>query len=453
MSSSTVNSDLLQFVLRTPRWFWFAAGGLLLIVGAGVLGEALLIVLGLQLLGLTNTVYWAVLITNFIFWVGISHAGVMISAILRLTHAEWRRPITRSAEVLAVFALLTAALFPLIHSGRVWRTAYWVFPYDFPRGIWPDVRSALVWDPSAILTYLSGTLLFVYVDLIPDLATARDRTTRGLRHHAYRALALGFHGTARQWRIQASAGLLLSALILPVFVSVHSIVAWDLSMATLPGWHTTVLAPYFVIGAVHSGVAGVVMVMAALRRVLRLEHYIRASHFDTIGRLQIVVAFGYLFFSFLDFSFGLFGRDPVEQRIWELRVFEAPQNILLLIQVLTTLVIPLPIWFVARLRHNPAAMFWTAILVNVGMWLERYLLVITPESFKQPFVFTWVSTYEPRPLEYLFTVVSVALVVTGLLLFAKLLPIVPLWDVKEGEVVAASMKVGRRVVDGAVHAD
>jgi Ni/Fe-hydrogenase subunit HybB-like protein len=452
LPAPTINADLLRFVLRTPRWFWIALGALALILGVGLLGELVMIVIGLQVMGLTNTVYWAVLITNFIFWVGISHAGVMISAILRLTHAEWRRPITRSAEVLAVFALLTAAIFPLIHTGRVWRTIYWVFPYDFTRGIWPDVRSALIWDPSAILTYLTGTLLFVYVDLIPDAATARDRTT-GWRRGAFGLLAVGFRGTHRQWRIQAIAGMLLSALILPVFVSVHSIVAWDLSMAILPGWHTPILAPYFVIGAVHSGVAGVVVVMAALRRFLHLERYIRRRHFETIGRLQIVVAFGYLFFFLMDFYFGLSSRDAVEERIWELRLFDSPTNVLLAVQLVTTLLIPLPLWFIRRVRTSVGWMCGISLLLNVGMWLERYILVVTPLSFKQPFVFTWVNTYEPRPIEYLFTVASVALVATGLLVFAKLLPIVPVWDVKEGEVFGTHIRIGRRDVPAALHED
>src|SRR5205085_1157014 len=265
----------------------------------------------LQILGLSNTQLWAVLITNFVFWVGISHAGVMISSILRLTQAEWRRPITRSAEVLALFALATAGLFPLIHSGRVWRTMYWVFPYDFTRNIWPNVRSALIWDPSAIVTYLTGTLLFIYVDLIPDLAVARDRSS-GWRQSLYRVLALGFTGRLRQWRVQEAAGMLLSALVLCVFVSVHSIVAWDFAMALLPGWHSTALAPYFVIGAVHSGVAGVVITMAALRRALGAQGYITADHLDAIGRLQIVVVLAYFFFYITDLYFGLFARDPLE---------------------------------------------------------------------------------------------------------------------------------------------
>jgi molybdopterin-containing oxidoreductase family membrane subunit len=269
LSSAKVNDDLLRFPLHTPLWFWLAAAGLGIVIGAGSVSFALMIGQGLQLLGYHNTTLWAVLITNFVFWIGISHAGVMISAILRLTQAEWRRPVTRAAEILTVFSLATAMLMPILHSGRPWRTLYWEFPYDWTRGIWMDVRSALVWDPSAIFTYLLSSSLFVYTALIPDLAVARDRSS-GLRRFFYGAAALGFRGTKRQWRLQAIAGILLSALILPVFVSVHSIVSWDFAMALVPGWHSTVFPPYFVIGAVHSGVSAVATLMAVLRFILTI---------------------------------------------------------------------------------------------------------------------------------------------------------------------------------------
>jgi len=449
LSATQINQDLLAFVLHTPRWFWLAAGGLALILGVAALGETAMIYVGLQLLGLTDTVYWAVLITNFIFWVGISHAGVMISSILRLTQAEWRRPITRAAEVLAIFSLATAGLFPLIHTGRIWRTAYWIFPYDFTRNIWPNVRSALIWDPSAIVTYLTGTVLFVYVGLIPDLAVARDRAT-GWRRSLYRRLAMGFIGTHRQWRIQSAAGMLLSALILAVFVSVHSIVAWDLSMAILPAWHSTALAPYFVIGAVHSGVAAVVTTMAVLRRALHLEDYVTREHFDAIGRLQIVVVLAYLFFFLLDLYFGLFERDPVELRIWQLRLLTPPISWLFHVQVITTLAIPFPLWLLRRVRRSIPAMLAISLVVNAGMFLERYILVVTPLLYKQPFVFTWVDAYTPRPLEYLFTGASVALVALGLLVFAKLVPIVPLWEQKQGQILHRTVVIGRSAIPAAL---
>jgi Ni/Fe-hydrogenase subunit HybB-like protein len=451
LSATRINDDLLRLPLSraTPRWFRVTVvvlGALLLSALAAV---ASLVLQGLQLLGLTDTVYWAILIANFVFFVGISHAGVMISAILRLTQAEWRRPITRSAEMLAVFSLVTAGLFPIIHSGRLWRTAYWIFPYDFNRGVWPDVRSALIWDPSAIVTYLLGTLLFVYVDLVPDAAVARDRAS-GWRKRVYAGLALGFRGTSRQWRIQSATGQLLSALVLAVFVSVHSIVAWDFAMAIQPGWHSTALAPYFVVGAVHSGVAAVVTAMVVLRRALRLERYITPQHFDTIGRLQLVVAPAYLFFFLTDFYFSVFSRDPNELRIWELRLFEPPTSVLFYIQVAAALLIPVPFWLFRRFRRNVTVMFWTSLSVNVGMWLERYLIVATPLQLKQPFTFEWIPTYVPSVVETIVTAGSFALLAFGVIVFARLLPIVPLWDVKEGQVLATTLEVGHAEIPAAI---
>jgi molybdopterin-containing oxidoreductase family membrane subunit len=321
-----------------------------------------------------------------------------------------------------------------------------VFPYDFNRGVWPDVRSALIWDPSAIVTYLLGTLLFVYVDLIPDAAVLRDRAS-GFRRRIYAGLALGFRGTTRQWRMQEVAGQLVSALVLAVFVSVHSIVAWDLSMAIQPGWHSTALAPYFVIGAVYSGVAGVLTVMILLRRGLHLDQYITENHVDALGRLLLTVAPAYFFFFLTDFYFGIFSRDPNELQIWNLRIFEPPTNILFFIQILT-LLLPVPFWLVRRFRRSFKVMFWTSLSINVGMWIERYLLVVTPLQLKQPFTFGWIPTYVPSVVEAIATVASFALVGLGIIVFAKVLPIVPLWDEKEGEVLATTVRVGRLDVPG-----
>ena len=437
-----VNHDLLQFPMHTPLWFWIAAGALGMVVAAGVLTFGLMMHVGLQLLGYTNTVYWSVLITNFVFWVGISHAGVMISAILRLTQAEWRRPVTRAAEVLTVFSLATAALFPVIHTGRPWRLIYWIFPYDFSRGVWPDIRSALVWDPSAIFTYLTSSTLFVYVAMIPDLAVARDRST-GWRRRFYGLFAMGFHGSKRQWRLQAIAGILLSALILPIFVSVHSIVSWDFAMAILPGWHSTVFPPYFVIGAVHSGVSAVATVMASLRRVFHLEDYITPDHFDALGRLLVAVATTWLFFFLMDFYFGIFRRDPTEVAVWQLRLFTPPYSTLFPIFLLTAYVIPVPIWLFRRFRRNIGVMFWTSLLVNVGMWLERYILIVPPQSFKEPFTYLWVPPYVPQPPEYILTLAGFGLVSFGFLIFAKIFPIIPLYDIKEGQVLKHEIRIGR----------
>src|SRR6266545_671590 len=444
LSPTEVNRDLLRFPLHTPLWFWFA-----IFVLAGLLAVTAMIIVGLQPLGYNNTTYWAILITNFVFWVGISHAGVMISAILRLSQAEWRRPVTRAAEVLTVFALATAAIFPLIHAGRPWRLVYWFMPYDFTRGIWPDVRSALIWDPSAIFTYLTSSALFVYVALIPDLAIARDQTT-GWRHKFYALMAMGFHGSARQWRFQAIAGILLSALILPIFVSVHTIVSFDFSMALLPGWHTTVFGPYFVIGAVHSGVSAVATLMAVLRKIFHLERYITPDHFDALGRLLVVVGTAWLFFFMMDFYFGLFMQEPSEVAVWQLRIFQMPYTLLFTVFILASYIIPVPIWLFRRARRNIAVMFWTSILVNIGMWTERYILIVPPLSAKQPFVFTWNEVYQPQIIEWILVLFSFALVCSGILLFSKIFPIIPLFDIKEGQILKRTVRIGRVTVPAVI---
>ena len=226
-----INRDLLRSILTTPNWYWVTVAIMAIIVLGAMSAAGMMINKGMGLTGLNRPVMWGFFIVNFVFWIGISHAGVMLSAILRLSKAEWRRPATRAAEVLTVFSLMTAVMMPLIHTGRPWRLVYWVYtlpfvPYDFARGIWPNVRSPLVWDPSAIFTYLTSSILFVMVALIPDMAVLRDRTT-GIRHQAYALMAMGWQGTPRQWKLQIIAGILLSALILPGSYPEFFLMVWS----------------------------------------------------------------------------------------------------------------------------------------------------------------------------------------------------------------------------------
>ena len=449
LTDRQMNRDLLDTVLNTRLWHI----ALLLLTGAlataGVLTAAYLFNRGVGILGVNRPVMWGFLIVNFIFWVGISHAGVMISAILRLAQAEWRRPVTRAAEVLTVFALATAALHPLIHAGRPWRIAYWILPYDFHRGIFPNVRSPLIWDPSAIFTYLTGSTLFVFVALLPDIAIIRDRT-RGLPHAIYSALAMGWRGTPRQWKLQAVAGILLSALILPVFVSVHSIVSWDFAIAiATEAWHATVFAPYFVIGAVHSGVSGVVTMMALLRWLFRLEDYIRPEHFDALGRLLIVVATAWFYFFFLEILFGLWLQEPPETELRTLQLLTPPWAWMFIVLLVAGYVIPVGMWLSRRVRRNIALMFWTSILVNIGMWMERFVIIVPGLMRKTPFTFTW-DVYRPTVYEFILVASSFGLVATGLLVFSKLFPLIPIWEQKEGQVFWDDVKVGQARVGGII---
>lgn len=448
LADTQINHDLLRLVERTPMTFWLVVGFLALWVATGATAWGWMIYWGLGVTGLDRPVYWAFFITNFVFWVGISHAGVMISSILRLSQAEWRRPVTRAAEVLTVFSLATAALFPIIHVGRPWRLMYWFLPYDFTRGIWPNIRSPLIWDPAAIFTYLMGASLFIYTTLLPDLAVLRDRA-RGIRHKLYSVLCLGWIGTSRQWRLQTLAGILLSAIILPVFVSVHSIVSWDFGMALVPAWHVTIFAPYFVIGAIHSGVSAVVMLMALMRRFLHLESYIKPDHFDALGRLLVVVATAWFYFFVLDFIFALYSRETQEIAVMELRLFHWPYNLLFLVFIFASFIIPVPLWLFRKVRRNVGLMFLTALLVNVGMWLERFLIIVPGLQYKQPLTFVW-GEYRPSITEIIIVTSSFALVSLGILLFSKFFPLVPIWEQKEGQRLQDEIQVVKKKVSAVI---
>ncbi|MBI4199294.1 MAG: polysulfide reductase NrfD [Chloroflexi bacterium] len=444
LSEARINRDLLRNVLKAPLWFWGLVGLLFLVVLAAAAALGFMITVGTGVMGINRPIMWGFMITNFVFWIGISHAGVMLSAILRLSKAEWRRPATRAAEVLTVFSLLTALAFPVMHVGRLWRM-YWAMPYDFPRGIWPNVRSALIWDPSAIVTYLTGSTLFVLVALVPDLAVVRDRTT-GIRHWVYSALAMGWRGTPRQWKLQIIAGFLLSALLLPVFVSVHSIVSWDFAMAMgVEGWHATIFAPYFVIGAVHSGVSAVVTVMIFMRFLFKWDAYIRREHLDALGRLLIVIATTWLFFFIIEFSFALMSLESQEIALREMQVFEWPYSMLFVVFIVTAYIFPVPLWLFRNVRCSALWMLITSLSVNVGMWLERFLIIVPGLARKTPLSFNW-GTYHPSIVEITLVAASFAFVFMLLLLFSKIFPLIPLFDVKEGQTLSDTIQVGRKTV-------
>ncbi|MBM2826744.1 MAG: putative molybdopterin oxidoreductase, rane subunit [Dehalococcoidia bacterium] len=440
LGDTQINDELLWFVSNTPLRFWvlFVLIGSLL--GSGIVAVSIMFIFGLGVTGLNPIVAWGFMITNFVFWVGISHAGVMISAILRLCQAEWRRPVTRAAEVLTIFSMTTAAIMPLIHMGRPWRS-YWVFPYDFARGVWPNVRSPLIWDPSAIFTYLSGTAMFVYVALLPDLAIARDRSV-GWRRGFYAALSLGWRGTPRQWKLQTIAGILLSALILPVFVSVHSIVSWDFGVSLVPNWHATIFAPYFVIGAVHSGVSSVLTLMAALRWTLKLENFITPDLFDSLGRLLIAVATAWLYFFVLELLFGFYGEEPNELAVRQLQFTQFPFNMMMILTIILGYIIPVPLWLFRSVRRNIMWMFVISILVNIGMWMERFLIIVPGLMYRHSQTFAW-GSYTPSLVEIFIVVGTFGVVGIGMLVFSKFFPIIPIADAKEGQILADEIQIGR----------
>jgi len=450
LTQKQINDDLLSGVLGMPRWWLPAVLFLTLVVFTGLGAFGYMVNQGLGVTGLNRPVMWGFFIVNFVFWIGISHAGIMISAILRLTSAEWRRPVTRAAEVMTVFSLMAAMHTPLFHVGRPWRD-FWVFPYDFARGVWPNIRSPFVWDPSAVGTYLIGSSLFVFIALLPDMANVRDRATRKIVKTVYGFMCLGWRGTPRQWKLQAVAGILLSALILPVFVSVHSIVSWDFAVVIgVEGWHSTIFAPYFIIGAIHSGVSAVAMLMALSVWLWKLDKYLRPDHFDAIGRLLIVVATTWFFFFFVEWIFALYTLEKTEIALRELQVFQWPYSMLFIVFLLTAFFIPVPMWLFKNVRRSALLMFITTILVNVGMWLERFLIIVPGLARRQPFTFDW-GTYQPSIIEILIVIETFAFVALGMLLFAKVFPLIPVFDIKEGMVVRDEIKIGRRMVPATIH--
>src|SRR5690348_1630252 len=288
---------------------------------------------GIGVTGLQRPVFWGFYIVDFVFWIGISHAGTLISAILRLTDAEWRKPVTRAAEAITVFALMIGGMFPIIHLGRAW-IFYWLVPYPNTRLLWPNFRSPLMWDLCAISTYLIGSSIFLYLPLIPDVAQLA-RHAKGWRRWVYRKLALGWTGSDREWHALERAMKLMAGIILAVAVSVHTVVAWDFSMAIAPMWHSTIFGPYFVVGAIFSGIAALILAMAVIRRTLRLEQYLTPHHFNNLGKLLLLMSLLWVYFTVAENLTAWYGNEPKEMNV-----------------------------FGARARGNFAPFFWIMVFCN-----------------------------------------------------------------------------------------
>jgi Ni/Fe-hydrogenase subunit HybB-like protein len=413
--------------LDTPGvkyWLWI--GFCFTLVGIAGSLWARQIYVGLGVTGLKQPTMWAIYITNFVFWVGIAHSGTLISAILFLFRTRWRTAVYRAAETMTLFAVMTAGLFPLVHLGRVWY-AYWLLPYPNQRFLQPDFRSPLVWDAFAVSTYLTISATFLLMGLIPDVANAREHAT-GWRKIFYSILSMGFQGTDRQWRHFSMAYLLMAGLATPLVLSVHSVVSWDFAMAQLPGWHSTIFAPYFVAGAIFSGVAMVMTLLIPMRRLLHLEDLVTPWHFDNLAKIvlltSLIVSYSYICESFMVW----YTKDPIEIMTFHQRYY-GPYGYLFWMMVLCNCLIPL-LLFSPRIRTNLKALWVISIFVNVGMWLERF--VIIAGSLATNFTPSQWGFYTPSITEIMITVGSFAWFVGLFSLFAKFLPIVSMTELKEG---------------------
>jgi molybdopterin-containing oxidoreductase family membrane subunit len=422
-----MSDDLLYPLLHTSWRFWLLVVFLGSIVATGLATWGYQMYRGFGLTGINMPIYWAFYITNFVFWIGISHAGTLISAILRLVNAGWRRPVTRCAEVITAFALMIGALFPIIHLGRPW-LFFWLIPYPNERQIWPNFRSPLVWDFFAITTYLTGSLLFLLLPMIPDFALVRDRAT-GLRKRIYGVLALGWQGTTKQWHRLESAMQIMAIAIIPVAVSVHTIVSFDFSMAPVPMWHSTIFGPYFVAGAIFSGIAGLIIAMAALRKFLHLEAYLHPLHFENLGKLLLMMSLLWAYFTFNERLTVWYGNATAEREVL-LVTQKGSFAPLFWTMVVCNFVVPFVILSIKRLRTIPGCVI-ASFCVVVGMWLERFLIVV-PSLGHKYLSYTW-GTYRPRPVEIMITISTFAAMTLLYVLFSKFVPIISIWELKAGD--------------------
>jgi Ni/Fe-hydrogenase subunit HybB-like protein len=421
-----INEDLLRPLFRTSWRFFIAFVPLALLVLSAYGAFVYQMWRGIGVAGIRRPVFWGFYITNFVFWIGISHAGTLISAILRLANATWRRPVTRCAEVITVFALSIGALFPIIHLGRPW-LFYWLVPYPNDRTLWPNFRSPLLWDLTAITTYLTGSVSFLFLPIIPDWAVARDKAT-GWRKKLYTALALGWRGTPKQWHRLETAMHTMAIVIIPVAVSVHSVVSWDFAMAPVPMWHSTIFAPYFVAGAIFSGIAGLIVAMAFLRKFLHLEEYLQPLHFDNLGKLLLMMVLLWVYFTVSERLTTWYGNQSDEMAVFWLtqRGSFAP---LFWLMVFCNFLIPFPLLAIKKLRTITGTVIASSTII-VGMWLERFLIIV-PSLAHKYLPYSW-GTYRPTWVEITITAGTFAGMAMLYLLFAKFVPIISMWELKVG---------------------
>jgi len=386
---------------------------------------AYLLVKGVGLWGINIPVGWGFDIINFVWWIGIGHAGTLISAILLLLRQEWRTSINRFAEAMTLFAVACAGLFPLLHMGRPW-FAYWLIPYPNTMNVWPQFRSPLVWDVFAVTTYLTVSLLFWFVGLIPDLATLRDRSSSRSGRVIYGMLAMGWRGSAIHWHRYDVAYLLLAGLATPLVVSVHTVVSFDFATSVIPGWHTTIFPPYFVAGAIYSGFAMVMVLAIPIRAVYGLEDFITLRHLQNMAKVMLatglIVAYGYLMEAFMAwYSAGQYERYMMLNRI------TGPYGAAYLGLILTNVLIPQLLWL-KRVRKSVLALWCIAFIVNIGMWLERFVIVVT--SLSRDFLPSSWDMYYPTVWDWSTFIGTIGLFFALLFLFLRFLPMISIFEMR-----------------------
>ena len=422
-----VDDDIARHTEVMPTKLWWAAfipSFLLMLVFLSSLMTT--VGTGIGTTGINSPVNWGVFIVNFVFWIGIGHAGTLISAILFLFKQNWRTAINRSAEAMTIFAVAVAGLFPLLHTGRPW-FAYWLFPLPDGRGpLWVNFNSPLLWDVFAVSTYGTISLVFWYIGLVPDMANLRDRAKHPLRKKIYGILCLGWTGGNRSWRHYESAYLMLAGLATPLVLSVHTIVSFDFAVSVIPGWHSTIFPPYFVAGAIFSGFAMVLTLTIIMRHVFKLKSYITINHLESMAKVVLLTA-GIVSIAYLtEFIIAYYSAVPAERFHFANRLL-GPYGWAAAIMLTCNMVIPHLLWF-KKLRRNLVALFIISIFVNIGMWFERYVIVAT--ALHRDFVPSSWGMYNFKAMDWLLTIGSFGMFFTLFLLFARVLPTITMFEVK-----------------------
>ena len=424
-ASVTDKISSIALTKRTPLG-WFIGAGISFSITLGLFYTiGYLVVTGIGIWGNNIPVGWAFDIINFVWWIGIGHAGTLISAILFLLRQQWRTSINRFAEAMTLFAVACAGLFPLLHTGRPW-LAYWMLPYPNTMGVWPQFRSPLIWDVFAVSTYASVSLMFWFVGLIPDLATLRDRAKRRTAKIIYGMLAMGWRGSARHWHRYETTYALLAALATPLVISVHTVVSFDFAIGIVPGWHATIFPPYFVAGAIYAGFAMVLTLSIPLRKFYGLEDFITMRHLRNMSKIMLatglIVAYGYMMETFMAWYSG----SPYE-RYMVMNRFQGPYATIYWLLITCNVVLPQVLW-IRRVRHNVAALWVISLVVGVGMWLERFIIIVV--SLHRDFLPSSWAMYKPTFWDFSMFIGTIGLFMSLIFLFVRFLPMISISEIR-----------------------
>ncbi len=423
-----VNKDLLGFMTKTSPFYYVAV--MMVAGGASVLfflPWAYQIYVGQGVTGLNIPVFWGIYLVNFVFWVGVAHAGTLISAMLYITNTPWRRSIARGAETMTLFALVIVTLFIFIHMGRPWNF-YWTMPYLSQRQLWVNFQSPIMFDVFAIGTYFTSSVIFLYFGMIPDLASLKHDAT-GWRKLLYTLLSLGWRGTDRQWRMHGKATMFFATFIMPLVVSVHSIVAWDFALSIVPGYAKTIFAPYFVTGALFSGFAAVTLMLITVRLFFPVvKKYVTSMHFDRMGAFMLLLSLVWSYLTFMEVVTGIYADTSAETEHLKYKLLTSPHAYLFAFMIFCNSILPLVLIF-KKVRKCNISMFVVAVFVITGMWLERYLII--PNALSRKFLPWMWHDYFPSLLEVSITVGAVLFFVSMFMVFIKIFPVISLFEVKE----------------------